>query len=244
MSAEFVANMEDLLDLYAEPYDPRRPVVCFDETSTQLLADTRPSLPSRPGIPLRQDYEYRREGVRNLFLTCEPLAGWRHVAVTQRRTMEDFAHQMRWLVDEAYPDTPVVRVVMDNLNTHRPASLYETFPAPEARRIAKRLEFHYTPKHGSWLNMAEIEFSVLSRSCLKQRLPDEEALRREVHALVKSRVASWTPVSNSKSSILSRAPVGPRKLRLPYWVRSLDTGWCVVVTNMAFLPCRTASAII
>ena len=152
MSAEFVANMEDLLDLYAEPYDPRRPVVCFDETSTQLLADTRTSLPSRPGIPLRQDYEYRREGVRNLFLTCEPLAGWRHVAVTRRRTMEDFAHQMRWLVDEAYPDTPVVRVVMDNLNTHRPASLYETFPAPEARRIAKRLEFHYTPKHGSWLN--------------------------------------------------------------------------------------------
>ena len=152
VSAEFVANMEDLLDLYAEPYDPRRPVVCFDETSTQLLADTRTSLPSRPGIPLRQDYEYRREGVRNLFLTCEPLAGWRHVAVTRRRTMEDFAHQMRWLVDEAYPDTPVVRVVIDNLNTHRPASLYETFPAPEARRIAKRLEFHYTPKHGSWLN--------------------------------------------------------------------------------------------
>ena len=152
VSAEFVANMEDLLDLYAEPYDPRRPVVCFDETSTQLLADTRTSLPSRPGIPLRQDYEYRREGVCNLFLTCEPLAGWRHVAVTRRRTMEDFAHQMRWLVDEAYPDTPVVRVVMDNLNTHRPASLYETFPAPEARRIAKRLEFHYTPKHGSWLN--------------------------------------------------------------------------------------------
>ena len=162
-----MANMEDVLDLYDEPYDSRRPVVCFDETSTQLLAETRPSLPPRPGIPLRQDYEYRREGVRNLFLACEPLAGWRHVAVTQRRTMEDFAHQMRWLVDEAYPETPVVRVVMDNLNTHRPASLYETFPAPEARRIAKRLEFHYTPKHGSWLNMAEIEFSVLSRSCLK-----------------------------------------------------------------------------
>ena len=189
MSAEFAANMEDLLDLYAEPYDSRRPVVCFDETSTQLLAETRPSLPPRPGIliTLRQDYEYRREGVRNLFLTCEPLADWRHVAVTHRRTMEDFAHQMRWLVGEAYPDTPVVRVVMDNLNTHRPGSLYETFPAPEARRIAKRLEFHYTPKHGSWLNMAEIEFSVLSRSCLKQRLPDEETLRREVQALVKER---------------------------------------------------------
>ena len=194
VSAEFVANMEDLLDLYAEPYDPRRPVVCFDETSTQLLAETRPSLPPRPGIPLRQDYEYRREGVRNLFLACEPLAGWRHVAVTQRRTMEDFAHQMRWLVDEAYPETPVVRVVMDNLNTHRPASLYESFPAAEARRIAKRLEFHYTPKHGSWLNMAEIEFSVLSRSCLKQRLPDEETLHREVQALVKERNAAQATI--------------------------------------------------
>ena len=158
MSAEFVANMEDVLDLYAEPYDPQRPVVCFDETSTQLLAETRPSLPPRPGLPRRQDYEYRREGTRNLFLACEPLAGWRQVAVTQRRTMQDFAHQMRWLVDEAYPEVPVVRVVLDNLNTHRAASLYKTFPAAEARRIAKRLEFHYTPKHGSWLNMAQIEF--------------------------------------------------------------------------------------
>ena len=187
MSAEFVANMEDVLDLYAEPYDPQRPVVCFDETSTQLLAETRPSLPPRPGLPLRQDYEYRREGTRNLFRACEPLAGWRQVAVTQRRTMQDFAHQMRWLVDEAYP---VVRVVLDNLNTHRAASLYETFPAADARRIAKRLEFHYTPKHGSWLNMAEIEFSVLSRCCLKQRLPDEDALGREVQALVRERNAA------------------------------------------------------
>ena len=129
------------------------------------------------------DYEYRREGTRNLFMACEPLAGWRHVAVTERRTAVDFAHQMRWLVDEAYPDAPVVRLVLDNLNTHRMASLYQAFPAAEARRIAKRLEFHHTPKHGSWLNMAEIEFSVLSRSCLRQRLPDEAALCREVHAL-------------------------------------------------------------
>ena len=184
-----MANMEDVLDLYAEPYDPQRPVVCFDETSTQLLAETRPPLPAQPGRPRRQDYEYRREGTRNLFLACEPLAGWRHVAVTQRRTMQDFAHRMRWLVDEAYPDVLVVRVVLDNLNTHRTASLYETFPAPEARRIAKRLEFHYTPKHGSWLNMAEIEFSVLSRSCLRQRLSGEEALEREVQALVRERNA-------------------------------------------------------
>ena len=173
MSAEFVANMEDVLDLYAEPYDPQRPVVCFDETSTQLLADTRPPLPAQPGRPLRQDYEYRRQGTRNLFLACEPLAGWRQVAVTERRTMQDFAQQMRWLVDEAYPEVPVVRVVLDNLNTHRTASLYETFPAAEARRIAKGLEFHYTPKHGSWLNMAEIEFSVLSRL-----LPEAARARR------------------------------------------------------------------
>ena len=129
-------------------------------------------------------------GDKLLTLVASALAGWRHVAVTRRRTMEDFAHQMRWLVDEAYPDTPVVQLVMDNLNAHRPASLYETFPAPEARRIAKRLEFHCTPKHGSWLNMAEIEFSVLSRSCLKQRLSGEEALRREVDALVKERNAA------------------------------------------------------
>ena len=154
MSADFVAHMEEVLDLYAEPYDPKRPVVCFDETSTQLLAETQPALPAQPGHPLRQDYEYRREGTRNLFLACEPLAGWRHVAITERRTMQDFAHQMRWLVDEAYPEIAVVRVVLDNLNTHRVASLYETFPAAEARRIAKRLEFHYTPKHGSWLNIA------------------------------------------------------------------------------------------
>ena len=183
MSPDFVAHMEDVLDLYAEPYDPQRPVVCFDESSTQMLSDARPPIPVEPGKPKRQDYEYRREGTRNLFLACEPRAGWRHVTVTERRTKEDFAHQMRWLVDEAYPDVPVVRLVLDNLNTHRVASLYETFPAGEARRIAKRLEFHYTPKHGSWLNMAEIEFSVFSRTCLRQRLTDEASLCREIHAL-------------------------------------------------------------
>ena len=187
MSADFVAHMEDVLDLYAEPYDPQRPVVCFDETSTQLLAETRPALPAQPGLPLRQDYEYRREGVRNLFLACEPLAGWRQVAVTERRTMQDFPQQMRRLVDEAYPAVEVVRVVLDNLNTHRKASLYEAFLAEEARRIARKLEFHHTPKHGNWLNMAEIEFSVISRRCLGQRLPDEETLSREVKALERER---------------------------------------------------------
>ena len=195
MSADFVAHMEDVLDLYAEPYDPQRPVVCFDETSTQLLGDVRPPIPTAPGQPRREDYEYRREGTRNLFLACEPLAGWRHVAVTARRTKEDFAHQMRWLVDEAYPEISVVRVVLDNLNTHRVASLYEAFPAAEARRIAKQLEFHYTPKHGGWLNMAEIEFSVLSRCCLKQRLPDEDMLRRETRALVRERNATQATIN-------------------------------------------------
>ena len=147
-----MAHMEDVLDLYAEPYNPERPVVCFDETSTQMLADARPPIPAAPGQPRREDYEYRRQGTRNLFMACEPLAGWRHVEVTERRTKEDFAHQMRWLVDEAYPEVQVVRVVLDNLNTQRKALLYEAFPAGEARRIAKRLEFHHTPKHGSWMN--------------------------------------------------------------------------------------------
>ena len=182
-----MAHMEDVLDLYAEPYDPQRPVVCFDETSTQLLAETRPALPAQPGLPLRQDYEYRREGTRNLFVACEPLAGWRQVAVTERRTMQDFPQQMRWLVDEAYPAVEVARVVLDNLNTHRKASLYEAFLAEEARRIARKLEFHHTPKHEDWLNMAEIEFSVISRRCLGQRLPDEETLSREVKALERER---------------------------------------------------------
>ena len=144
--------MEDVLDLYAEPYDPQSPVVCFDETPTQLLAGVREPLPAQPGRPRREDYEYQRAGTRNLFLACEPRRGWCHVAITKRRTMQDFARQMRWLVDDAYPDVPVIRLVLDNLNTHRMASLYETFPASEARRIAKRLEFHHIPKHGSWLN--------------------------------------------------------------------------------------------
>ena len=190
-----MAHMEDVLDLYAEPYDPERPVVCFDETSTQLLADINEPLPAKPGRLRREDYEYLRAGTRNLFLTCEPLAGWRHVEVTERRTMQDFAHQMRWLVDEAYPDVPVIRVVLDNLNTHRMASLYETFPAAEARRIAKRLEFHHTPKHGSWLNMAEIEFSVLARACLKGRNPDECALKRNIRACEAKRNAMGATIN-------------------------------------------------
>ena len=183
MSAEFVAYMEDVLDLYAEPYDPKRPVVCFDETSKQLVAEKRKPIPAKEGQPERFDYEYQRNGTRNLFMTCEPLAGWRHVAVTGRRTMEDFAHQMRWLAEAAYPEAEKVRVVLDNLNTHRPASLYETFEPAEARRVIQRLEFHYTPKHGSWLNMAEIEFSVFSNQCLNRRIEDQASLKREIAAL-------------------------------------------------------------
>ena len=166
--------MEDVLDLYAEPYDPDRPVVCFDETSTQLLADVRQPLPAQPGRPRRQDYEYRRGGTRNIFLFCEPLAGWRHLAITERRTMADFAHQMRWLVDSAYPDAPVIRVVLDNLNIHRMASLYETFPAG---RSPPHRETSRVPPHSQTRQlaqscpelaegMAEIEYSVLSRDCL------------------------------------------------------------------------------
>jgi hypothetical protein len=174
--------MEDVLDLYEEAYDPKRPKVCFDETSKQLIAETRMPLPSGPGRPKRYDYAYKRNGTCNLFMFCEPQRGWRHIAVTQRRTMQDFAQQMRWLVDVAYPEAERVRVILDNLNTHKPASLYATFAPAEARRILRRLEFHYTPKHGSWLNAAEIELSVLSSQCLDQRIPDEQTLRQHLAA--------------------------------------------------------------
>ena len=179
--------MEDVLELYSEDHDPERPVVCFDETSKQLIEDTRTPIAPRAGRLKRYDYEYKRNGTRNLFMFCEPKGGWRHVEVTERRTAVDFAHQMRWLVDEAYPDVGTIRVVLDNLNTHKFGSLYEAFEPSEARRIARRLEFHYTPKHGSWLNMAEIEFSVFSRQCLNRRIGDEETLKREIGALERER---------------------------------------------------------
>ena len=182
-----MACMEDVLDLYGEPYDPKRPVVNFDETSKQLVAEKKAPIPAKPGRRERFDYEYKRNGTRNLFMFCEPLAGWRHVEVTERRTMVDFAHQMKWLVDEAYPEAEKIRVVLDNLNIHRPASLYQAFEPGEARRVLKRLEFHYTPKHGSWLNMAEIEFGVFSRQCLARRIAGEETLKREIAALEKQR---------------------------------------------------------
>jgi transposase len=190
VGADFVWRMEDVLDLYAEPYDPRRPVVCFDEQSYQLIAEVRGPLPAAPGRPERVDYEYRRQGTANLFLTFEPLAGWRHVEVTERRTSAEFAQQMRALVDVHYPDAERIAVVLDNLSTHSPAALYQAFPPAEARRLLKRLEFHYTPKHGSWLNMAELEFSVLDRQCLNRRLPNPETLRREIGAWQERRNAA------------------------------------------------------
>ena len=185
--------MEHILDLYEMPYNPRRPKVCFDESSKQLIQETRGPLPARPRQVERYDYEYRRNGTRNLFLFFEPLACWRHVAVTEHRTGRDFAHQMRWLVDVAYPDAECVDVILDNLNTHKPASLYETFPPAEANRILKHLSFHYTPKHASWLNMAEIEFSVFLRK-LGSHIPDEDILKRKVKAIEDSRNQSHSTV--------------------------------------------------
>ena len=187
--------MEDVLDLYTEPYDPKRPKVNFDETSKQLIRETREPLPAAPGRPARYDYEYERNGTRNLFMLVEPQVGWRHITATERRTMQDFAHQMQWLVDEGYPDATVIRVVMDNLNTHKPASLYETFAPAEARRLLKKLEFHHTPKHGSWLNMAEIELSILSRQCLDRRIPDDAMLRREITAYEDARNAAKATIT-------------------------------------------------
>ena len=174
--------MEDVVDLYAQEYDEKRPKVNFDETSRQLIADPRAPMEVAAGRPHRYDHEYERKGTRNLFMICEPQTGWRHVEVTQRRTKTDFAHQMRWLVDERYPEAEKIRVILDNLNTHGPGSLYEAFEPAEARRLVEKLEFHYTPKHGSWLNMAEIELSILQRQCLNRRIGDEETLKREVAA--------------------------------------------------------------
>lgn len=174
--------MEDVLDLYHEPYDPLRPVVCFDEATKQLIAAKRTALPMQIGQPKRYDYEYERLGTANIFMFSEPLAGWRHVKITERRTMIDYAHCMKYLVDERYPAVAVVRVVQDNLNTHTPAALYQAFPPAEAHRILQRLEFHYTPKHGSWLNIAEIELSVLNSQCLNRRIDNQEFLIAETTA--------------------------------------------------------------
>ena len=174
--------MEDVLAVYTRPYDPRRPQVCLDETSRQLLAEVTPPRPVAPGQPAREDYEYQRHGVCNVFLVCEPLRGWRHVTVSARRTRIDWAHCVKNLLDVCYPDAEQVVLVQDNLNTHTPASLYAAFEPAEAKRLADRLELHSTPKHGSWLNMAEIELAVLAEQCLDRRLADQATLQREVVA--------------------------------------------------------------
>ena len=186
--------MEDVLHLYAAPHDPARPVVCFDELPYQLLDDSRPPLPREPRVPMRDDYEYIRRGTCNLFGCFEPHAGRRQIVVTARRTKEDFAAMMRMLVDEWYPEAAVIRVVLDNLNTHTGAALYEAFAPAEARRILERIEWHYTPKHGSWLNQMEIEWSVLGRQCLARRLGDIETVRREVGAWQEARNAARATV--------------------------------------------------
>lgn len=182
IDSEYVARMEDVLDLYAEPADPARPVVCFDESPKQLIGEARDPEPVAPGTPARVDYEYVRNGTVNLFVVYDLHRGWRHVEVTDQRTSQQFAHRMRVLVDEQYPDAVCIRVVMDNLSTHTAAALYDTFEPAEARRILRKLEFHYTPKHASWLNMVEIEIGVLKAQCLDRRIAERETLVREVAA--------------------------------------------------------------
>jgi len=182
--------MEDVLNLYARPHDPKRPVVCFDEARKELHGQTRPPVPAAPGRPAREDYEYSREGTANLFLFVEPLAGRRWVSVTEHRAGADFAHQMKHLCDVQYPGAEVIRVVLDNLNTHGPGSLFATFDPEEAWRLVRRLEFHYTPKHASWLNMAELELSVLARQCLDRRIGDVATLVTEVAAWERRRNAA------------------------------------------------------
>jgi DDE superfamily endonuclease len=182
VSAEFVYHMEDVLDLYAEEEDPKRPRVCLDECPYQLISEVRQVIPAAPGQVERHDYEYKREGSCNLFMFVCPERGWRHVKVTQRRTILDMAHCFKDLVDVHFPQADVIRVVMDQLNTHTLSVLYEVFDPSEARRIARKLEIHHTPKHGSWLDMAEIELAVLNGQCLDRRIPDIASVRREVAA--------------------------------------------------------------
>jgi len=177
------------LDVYKRPYDPKRPNVCLDETSKQLIGETRTPVPACPGQPVRYDYEYKRNGVANLFMICEPLVGKRHVKVTQRRTKIDWAYCVREMVDQIYPDAEQIVLVMDNLNTHNKSSLYEAFEPAEAKRIADKLEIHYTPKHGSWLDMAEIELGILARQCLSRRIDNMEQLKDEV--------AAWQTIRNT-----------------------------------------------
>jgi transposase len=210
VDGNYVARMEDVLDLYAEEADPKRPVVCFDETPTQLIGEVREPIPAEPGQPERYDYEYRRNGTANLFVFLDAHAPWRHVKVTDHRTAQDFAACMRDLTDIHSPDADLIRVVQDNLSTHTAAALYETFPAPEAHRILQRLEFLYTPKHASWLNMVEIEIGVLRAQCLDRRIGEREVLDAEIEAWQRQRNASgarihWKFTTEKARGKLARA---------------------------------------
>jgi hypothetical protein len=194
-NAAFAAAMEEILAVYARPPDPQRPVVCFDECGKDLKAHTRPPQPVAPGRVAREDADYRRGGSVNAFLVCAPHLGWRHLTLTARRTAIDFAHALRQVVDVHFPEAERIVLVLDNLNTHRPAALYQAFPPAEAWRILEKLEWHFTPKHGSWLNIAELELSVLQRQCLARRIPDVPTLEREVHAWVQQRNGERTTVA-------------------------------------------------
>jgi hypothetical protein len=192
--AAFVCNMEDVLEVYKRPYDPKRPLICMDEIPKQLLADLREPQPLQPGLPERFDYEYQRNGVADLFMLFEPLVGKRHVEIADQRRRLEWAEVMRKVSDELYPEADQIVVVLDNLNTHTPAAFYLAYEPKEARRLVERFEFHFTPKHGSWLNMAEIELSVLVRQCLNRRIPDKETLILEVEAWEKQRNAEVVKV--------------------------------------------------
>jgi transposase len=193
-NAAFVCRMEDILEMYTQPVDPKRPLVCMDEVPKQLLSDIRAPIAAQPGQLERVDYEYQRQGVANIFMFFEPFCGQRHVKVTDTRTRMDWAEAMRELSDEIHPEAEKIHVVLDNLNTHTPAAFYLAFEPDEARRLVNRFEFHFTPKHGSWLNMAEIELSVLSRQCINRRISDEDTLSKEVLAWAKERNAKVVKV--------------------------------------------------
>lgn len=204
-----MANMEDVLSVYCLPFDPAFPQVCMDESCKQMIGEVRVPIPAAPGRPARYDDEYVRNGVAEIFLFVEPLSGWRHVSITERRTRKDWALEIRELLDVHYPHAVKVRLVMDNLNTHSMASLYETFPPQEARRLAERLDIHYTPKHGSWLNMAEIELNVLNNQCLDRRIPDIATMQNEAAAWERSRntrqaVIDWRFTTDSARIKLRR----------------------------------------
>jgi transposase len=208
VDGEYVARMEDVLDLYAEAPDPKRPVVCFDESPVQLIGEVRQPIPARPGQLERYDYEYRRDGTVNLFVLLDVHRPWRKVKVTERRAAEDYAQCLRDLVDIHYPDAEIIRVVQDNLSTHSAGALYQTFPPAEARRILRRLEFHYTPKHASWLNMVEIEIGVMRGQCLDRRIDDPKRLRREIIAWERRRNAARSRIKWMFTTDNARAKMG------------------------------------